>query len=222
MSRRLTLLAAAGAISIIAAACGSDADPVVGGSTTTTVPPDASVVVDWEARTVRGVDAPEGWTVAFCEGDGPILCVSDGDRHVGTIEWLPSPAVDRQVFEGRTLREGLDAIAADQLRTIAADRLEGCGADYRVRGEGPAAVDVGGEDGVRFQLRGSREGADRVVELEVTYATVIGDTLHLLHAGGLEDEGGCLDRMGEFLVDDLERFAPTLDAIAAGSRFDLS
>src|SRR5688572_19387981 len=43
------------------------------------------ITVDWTGRTVDPATV-DGWSLAFCEGDGPFVCVTRGGRHVGAVE----------------------------------------------------------------------------------------------------------------------------------------
>jgi hypothetical protein len=180
----------------------------------------ANASIDWRARTVS-LDAP-GWTVAFCEGEGPFLCVSRDGRHVGSVELLAWPVEDYAAIAsvlsaGRGEGAALEAAAADLLAVLIADRKIGVDPAYEVVGDEPATVPVAGKDGLRSGFRGVRDG--RTLERVVQYRVIDADTLYLLSATGMFVADGGAAPLGEFRLDDLEAFAPVLDRLAAGSRF---
>lgn len=178
--------------------------------------PAAAVTVDWGRRSVsHGAATPDGWHIAFCPGRAPLLCIrgDSGDR--GVVELLSFPTSRIDAFRGGSTADALASVARDNLRTITADRRSGCGPDYRVRRGGPAPAVVAGRPGVRWSLTGSRSGA--VVEREISFATVVGGQLYLLHAAGLEPEG-CLRPESEFRVAAFASFLPTLESLVRTSR----
>lgn len=191
---------------LLLAACGDD-------DTTTTGPdptnPDIGALidleVDWDARTVEG-DAGE-WTVEFCPGEAPFLCVSrDGDL-VGSVELGTFDAPDG----------GLDAWVAGHYESLAADRRDTCEDGYAVDGDPPVPNVLGDHDGISYGYTAS-DGDGTDVERGLGHAAIVGDTLYLLTAHAYTD-GSCVGGAeGEFSdVGAVEDFAPVLAALAAGS-----
>lgn len=217
------------ALALALAACGDGSaeaippttTPTTGAAPTTSVDPAPTIgdaAVDWAARTAD-VDAP-GWEVAFCEGDAPLLCVARDASPVGVVEHLAYPVASVETLAG-ALDDGdataeLEAWAGEHVATFTADRAEGCGDGYEVRGDPVVSASVGGTDGIRYGFTGSVGG--RVVEHAAGFAAVEGERLVLVTASGLADDG-CLARESELDVEDLEAFLPHLAAIAAGSTF---
>ena len=201
---------------VVVSACGgSDGDPKADGpaapSTTTTAaePAAEQLAVDWEARTVTPATVGP-WTIRFCEGEAPLICLHRDGEVAGAIEVNTFP---RDSFADPDLAD----IAAASVRTFQADRKEGCGTDYLVRADpvAPATV-LGDPDGLRYGWTATKEG--RVVERTRTYAATKDDTIVLLVAGALDaDGGGCIPRMHEFTVEGLAAAEPTLDRLASAN-----
>lgn len=217
----------------ILAACGGEADdapvatptteaPAAGGGGGAADDEQPPIAVDWTARTVTPSTAG-GWSVEFCEGESPHLCLSnDGGATVaGAVELSDWPASARHVIKDALERgadgvEALEALGAEAVASLGADRAKGCGADYVVAADEVVRLDVGGHAGVRYGWTARR--GDKAVERVVTYAVIDGDDrLYLLVAGALEPEG-CLARMNEFRLAEIEDVLPVLDRIAAGTR----
>jgi hypothetical protein len=176
--------------------------------------PDAARVVDWERRVVS-LEAP-GWTLAFCEGEGPFLCVERDGRHAGSVELLRTAVADHSILTG-TLRQGgseveaLARAAADLVAIVDADRKGSHGADYRLLSE-QAPATVMGTSGLRLVME-ERLG-DRVIGRIVQYYVIQRDTSYLFSATGMEGGG----MLGEFSSDELAAFGPLFAEVAAASR----
>jgi hypothetical protein len=216
--RRSITRGAAGILVLLGAACdgGSSAHP----GAAAPHGEKAAARIDWASRTVS-IGAP-GWTIAFCEGEGPFLCVSRDGSHIGSVELLAWPVegyetVASMVSAGRSEQEALEAAAADLLATLAADRTIGVDPGYEIVGDEPAVVPVAGKDGLRSGLRGILDG--RTLERVVQYRVIDADTLYLLSATGMFVPDDGVTPLGEFRLGDLEVFVPLLDRVAAGSRF---
>lgn len=227
--------AAAVLAALLTAACGSDAADDPAAAPTTEAPAEgpggddgdgdaaaAPIAVDWTARTVSPSTAGD-WSIEFCEGESPHVCFSnDGGATVtGAAELSDWPASARDAIKaarqkGASEVEALEALGAEAVGSLKADREKGCGADYVVTADESERVDVGGHAGVRYGWTATRGG--KAVERVITYATIDGkDRLYLLVAGALEPEG-CLERMNEFRLAELEGALPVLDRVAAGTR----
>jgi hypothetical protein len=196
-----------------------------GGSTPTAAPaptpPDDvtanAVVVDLASRTL---DLDTGdWTVAFCEGEAPFICVSDGPDHIGVVEYaqwpLTSGVAADTLANGGTTADALTDHARDFLTAMQADRSIGCGDDYHLTASEPTSASVAGQDGIRYGFTADLDG--RTVETVIIHATITGRTLTTFTAAGYEPDG-CLPREGEFSVADLETFTPTLSRLVAAAR----
>lgn len=97
-------------------------------------PPDSAV----EAPDVNGLDAarqliealapsaPDGWTVAPCEGSAPILCITTDDGAYGYAEMLVMPietlGAESPIHVGDSA-DVLEALMSDHLESVTADRL---------------------------------------------------------------------------------------------------
>lgn len=194
--------------------CGDDDD----GAAPPGEPSQPAIVIDWTDRTTP--DDTGEYTVSFCEGDGPFLCFEHDGEFLGTIELVDYDVASLDVIRdalagGASPVEALEAHAADFAANFAADRAEGCGPDYVVTADEVVPMTVGGQPGLRFGWTAQRDGA--VVERVVTYGVITDGTLFSLVAIGLTDDG-CLERMGELPIGELEGLLPTLDRVAAGSK----
>lgn len=154
-------------------------------------------------------DLPNGWTLTHCEGDAPMLCLLDGERHVGFLELgeYPLPAE-----AGDDARAYLDRHVQDFLDAMREDRAVGCPA-LSFEPTPPLEVEVGGQPGVRagFRLVDDR-GAE--VERHVLYWTAVDDTVFSITAPAYA-EGGCMEAMGEFAPADLGLVTLFIDRIVA-------
>lgn len=96
-------------------------------------------VVDWREQRAD-VELPNGWRVAFCEGDAPVLCVTDQGRHLGTVDLGRYPAE-----AGLTLDERIE----DYLRNLERYRTEAC-QDHTFIAAPTAQAVVGGQAGRQY------------------------------------------------------------------------
>jgi hypothetical protein len=172
-------------------------------------------VVDWDGRQVS-LHAP-GWTLAFCDGEGPFLCVARGDERIGSVELLRLPVRDHATIadvlgRGGNESEALEAATVEFLEVVSADRTATFGEAYRLRADPAAPAVVLGRPGVRLVAEGRR--GEHVLERIVQYRVIDRDTVYLLAATGM-DGGGPL---GEFATEDLRSFEPVFGAVAAASR----
>ncbi len=191
--------------------------------TPTAEPTDAPVVQPIVASYAPGAPAtalPDGWTIADCEGDAPLLCVGrEGfDGVVGVLMFESFP-LDRGLAaaDGReAVLEALRANAQLRMESLVEDRAIGCGPTYDGSVEPMADLLVDGRPGVRSGFRAVQDG--EVVEHVVTYATVSAGQMWLLVAESARD-GSCLDdaEMDLFAPDQLASFVPVLDRVVAGT-----
>lgn len=193
---------------ILLAACGRGGDGAVVAAPdpTTTQPPAAlTATVDWRARTIT-VDGDVPFDVNFCDGEAPLLCITDDGTQLGVLELatFPEPVTD------------FDAWASSFYDSIASDRVTGCDPTYALDGEKPVAASFAGAVGVRYGFVGTTDG--NPVERVVGFAINDAGSLRLLVANALADDG-CLHRESELPIDVMDELEPVLAAIAAGSRF---
>lgn len=163
--------------------------------------------IDWDREftpvTVRDM------TIESCEGDGPLVCVTDADdgSHLGAVEHLSFPTEEIE-----DLRD-LKAHIRDFYETITADRLEGCEPGYRIRPRVVFNRAVAGGRGLSYGFDGIAPDG-RVVERTYGVMALRGDVVHIVSAAAYDD-GACLSNEGEFSVAGLKRFEPVLRALAA-------
>ena len=161
----------------------------------------------WDAA-APAVVLPNGWTVTHCEGDAPLLCVTDGDRHVGLVELTAYPTDGTSV----TLPERVE----DFLGTMRDDRAAGCGADHRVPALPTTAAELGGEPAVHYGFDG--RGADGIVHERVRgWMTQRGDTVWVVSANAYAPDGCLANEGGEFQPDDLAFIEDGLDGLVAAT-----
>lgn len=187
---------------LLAGACssGSDKTDESSGDTTTTftIPPRIEASVDWRARTVS-VEGFDQYTIEFCEGAGPLLCVSKpGEDVLGVIELIT--------------RSDRSFNAPSFLADIERDRKQGC-PGYVMRGKSRTA-DLAGVAGTHYSWTGELNG--RTVEHVVGIAAVNNAGLHILVMNALADNG-CLNRESELPLTDATKLEPVLVALAKGS-----
>jgi hypothetical protein len=175
----------------------------------------ADGVVDWDGRAISL--RPAGWTLKFCDGEGPFLCVEQGSEPIGSVELLRLPverhsAVTGVIGRGGSELEALEAVAAEFVAVLSADRKIGHGADYQLRADRAAGQVVLGRPGLRLVVEG--RVADRTLERIVQYYAIYRDSLYLLAASAMPGGGP----LGEFSIDDLKAFEPLFAEVAAASR----
>jgi hypothetical protein len=216
---RPALLFALVGLALLAVACGTSAatpPPDAAPTPVPTVTPDDPtpddgdpLIVDWYGD--FAFDLPNGWTVNKCEGDASIVCFTDGDRHVGTVELGAYALADDYDGDARAY---LLAHAEDFLAGMREDRAVGC-PDLTFESTPPVGVDVGGEPGVKAEFRMvDADGVER--ERHVLYWAVHDGAHYVITAAAYDDEG-CLERLGEFEPHNLGIAAPYLDRIVRDS-----
>ena len=171
--------------------------------------------VDLRAPTATRLSARFG--LQACEGDAPLVCVTEEGVVAGQLELLAFPLDSLPELRGRTGRALLDAHAAAYVRSFREDRAQGCPAGYRVTPLEVRHLDTADGPVVTYGFVGV--GADgRPSELQVQWAGVRGDALVVLSAPAYEADG-CLPPEGTALpVAALEELQPLLDAVVRASR----
>jgi hypothetical protein len=193
---------------LLVAACGRGGDGAVVAApdpTTTAPPVPVTATVDWRARTIT-IDGDVPVDVNFCDGDAPMLCITDDGTPLGIFE-LAS-------FDG--LVDDFDAWARTFFESVESDRVAACDPTYELDPQSPVAASFAGALGVRYGFVGTAGG--RPVERVVGYAINDAGSLRILVANALADDG-CLSRESELPLDAMDELEPVLAAIAAGSVF---
>lgn len=170
-------------------------------------------IVDWTDSS-KVLELGDGWTVAACEGDAPLLCVSKDGVAQGGVEAAsydldsipdidPEDDVDTQL---RALAEGF-------MQAIGTDRAEGCGPDYVFEPIEPTPFVLANLPGMVYGFVGTMPDG-RPSELNLQYATVI-DAQIVTVAAIAYDEGGCpgRDDLGGFTTESLVSFRPYLEEV---------
>lgn len=85
----------------------AEVPPVADGSTAS--------VVDWTRREVT-LDYP-GWEIAFCEGEGPFLCVARGGEPIGSVELMRLPVREHAVISN-VLERSAESTGPPDMATI--------------------------------------------------------------------------------------------------------
>ncbi|HSJ27943.1 MAG TPA: hypothetical protein VLB67_07005 [Acidimicrobiia bacterium] len=218
-------------LALLVAACGGSAtEQTTPSTTTTTTEPTTTTTqptttttqpttgtIDWDDPS-QVVTLPDGWSVARCEGEAPLLCVSRDGAILGLVEWFIADPYTYTIFDPEAEDEtNLRAIAAQFVATFEEDRASGCGTDYVVEQLEPTAIDLGGTPGLAYGFRGTM-GDGTPSELHLQYATLSHERFVLLAAGAY-DEGGCpgKDDLVSFDSAALADFRPHLEALLASS-----
>lgn len=197
-------------LAILLTACnsGGEKDEAATPTTTTVVPTPGFASVDWKARTVEFRKFLMEYSVNFCEGAGPLICVSlDGDV-LGVIELISR--TDGSEFTKMGAPEWSERFIA----SIRSDRKRGCDPGYDLSPDKTIGATVAGRPGFRYSFTGRIK--DRIVERVVGYGTVIKGDLHILVMNALADNG-CLNRESELPLQDAKNLEPVLESMAAGS-----
>jgi hypothetical protein len=185
---------------------------------TTTVP--APTVIDWDDRSTN-VALPDGWTVTYCEGQAPFLCVAKDGDVVGVVEIFIADPLTYDAYDPAADDEtNLRAIAAAFVDAFRDDRAAGCGSDYLLERIDPQLMDLGGVTGLVYGFRGTL-GDGSPSELNLQYASLSHGRLVLLVAAAY-DEGGCpgKDDMISFDSADLDEFGPRFLSLLESAPFD--
>lgn len=171
-------------------------------------PVDPSMSIDWLGEFQLTLD--NGWVVIPCDGDAPMICVADGDQHLGFVE-LGSYSFDDASPDHIA---ALQLHADDFLATMRSDRAAGC-PDLTFEAFGPEEAVVDNRPGLRagFQLTDA-DGTE--VERHVLYWVVRDNVQWSITASGYATDG-CMEPIGEFAPADLAVFEPALGNIVAQS-----
>ena len=213
---------------VLTAACGGDGDgdrgadrPGTTTSSSTTTAADGGEVAevaevdDWLAGDLS-VDLGGGFTLAHCEGDAPILCVTRGSEPKGIVELssFPVASLDLRRALSSGPRAALMAHVDDYLGSLRADRIAGCGDGYTVTPL-PTTITDGPEGPVAsYGFTGARRG-EAISVRTAQWAAIRGEELVLLNLSGYDD-GACVPAEGEGSVADTveveRRLRPLVEA----------
>lgn len=199
---------------LVTACLGNDA---ASNSTGSARPAGSAGLIQW-SDPAHTADLGGGWTARVCEGAGSFLCIEREGVAVGIVEALSYPVTS---FDGLDpavdVSVNLDAFAEGFHDAIGSDRTEGCGAEYGFEVLGPDSFQLAGDPGVFYGFVGMLpDGAPS--ELNLQYATIVGDDLILITAVGY-DEGGCpgRDDLSSWDSIGLSEFRPFLEAALGDS-----
>jgi hypothetical protein len=172
-------------------------------------------------------EAPAGWSVRPCEGNGPLLCMFDGSEQVGTIELFASHIETLPEFAGMLsdaglevgsidyrdpaqaaqIREAFDAFIESNLKTFEEDR------QIRYRGKATFTrlpvedIRIGDMPGVRYGFTVADESG-KLVEKWPSQAAFDGSVLYILVPH--YDEGSFFSFKSLDALDTFEPFVPAL------------
>ncbi|HET9494141.1 MAG TPA: hypothetical protein VFR15_07925 [Chloroflexia bacterium] len=175
-------------------------------------------------------EAPEGWSVRPCEGNGPLLCMFDGSEHMGTIELFASHIETLPEFAGMLRDAGLepgsidyrDPAQAAQIReafdAFIESNLETFEEDRQIRYRGSATftrlpiedIRIGDMPGVRYGFNVADESG-KVVEKWPSHAAFDGNVLYILVPHYDEDSFFSFKSL-----EALEEFEPFVPALLEG------
>ncbi len=213
------------ALTILASACATaDGSPTTTtptttsttqpSTTTTTTTPTTVPAFNWDDR--DSMITVDGWTVGYCDGDGPFLCIDKDGALAGVIEIFLRDPLTYPAYDPTTTDEtNLRALAADFVESFAIDRPAGCGADYLVEAVEPRPFDYSNAPGLVYGFRGTFADGP-VSELHLQYAALSHGRLISLIVSAYE-EAGCpgKDVTVSFDVETLEEFTPVLEQLLA-------
>lgn len=176
--------------------------------------------VDFTALPTEPVVLPDGWTAAACDGDGPLLCFTEGATMQGVVEHLnlalgDQPDLVADLADGVALHTALLRDVDRYHATIRADRAEVC-PDLEYRAAPTVGATVGGNPGVQWGADLVDLATGQVVERTVGFTGLRGDRVDILTGYEL-NEGACGDTEGlqPFHDGGLGRVTPTLVQLVA-------
>lgn len=174
--------------------------------------------IEWGNPDTRVVFDEVGWAIAACEGDGPLLCVEMDGRHVGVVEAAAYPLASMTRLDPSAPSDViLDDFAGHFFDDMSADRRAGCGSDYVFERIEPTPFPLGDTTGIAFGFVGTMADGSPS-ELNLQYATVVGDRIVLVTSAAYDDDG-CpgRDDLGGFRPGELADFRPYLEDVLDGS-----
>ncbi len=156
-------------------------------STSTTLPSFERQAVDWFDPAVVA-EFEGGWAVHACEGDAPLLCV---ERHGDTVGTIDAMAYSMSSFDDLDPSDdaatNLRRFAEGFIESLGDDRAAGCGADYQFTPLDAESFPIGGA-GVFYGFEG-RLANGSPSELNLQYATIVGDSIVTMVAIAYDDDG---------------------------------
>ncbi|HEY9693977.1 MAG TPA: hypothetical protein V6D15_17375 [Oculatellaceae cyanobacterium] len=177
------------------------------------------------------------WRVYACEGNAPLLCVSEKGKFAGTVEMarysikmLPdfrkmltdagispektnyqNPKYKRQILTA------LNAWVANHYAVIAKDRQIGYGSKYSFLPTNPEAVTVGSLPALRYGFTGRQQNGS-LQEHQIGYVAFDGKTLYIIKTGF--DPGGDTGTLKT--ATQLRSFQPHLSKVVTQLRLAFS
>ncbi len=195
----------------LSTACGAAVADPTDGTQGDRPPTSDALIVDWVDPS-RALDVGDGWTVAACEGDAPLLCVSrdgvvQGGVEASAYDLASIPNIDPEDDVDAQLR----ALVEGFTEAIGSDRAEGCGPDYVFEPIAPTPFVLANLPGTAYGFVGTMPDG-RPSELNLQYATIVEDQIVTIVAIAY-DEGGCpgRDDLGGFTSATLAEFKPYLE-----------
>ena len=176
------------------------------------------------------ISALPGWSVGICEGSGPFLCVCSDHGYAGGVELGTYPLERMPQFRADLVVSpdggfsALEALAKDFYQTLEKDRKSrSTGTDYEFSSVTPERVAVGNLPGLRYGFSGFAQNG-RLLERSVHYTTFDSNAVYMIvaHAVSPPPGGRWIERLGEFVDDDLRKFEPSLAEIVKHLRFPLT
>lgn len=201
-------------LALVLLACGGGdddgADTTTSAPTTTTTALDTTGFDQFDWRNPQPLAVGHGWTLADCEGDEPLLCLTHDDGRTARLE--------HRRFQGEIAQVEITAHAARFVEEFTKDRTAGCGSGYQVVPEEHEHLFLADGPALRYGFSGGAGGTASVItERTLQWGALRDGTLVLVTLSGY-NPGSCLSPEGEGLLDDLEELVPSIDALltAAG------
>lgn len=183
---------------------------------------------------LANTSAPSDWQVVPCQGNAPLLCVSDQGKVIGTVEIgvypleknpafqkqleaagiPPGAKIDYQNPQYQTqLLAALKAWATDHYNAIAKDRQVSYGKEIIFSAHPTQAVNIGKLPAIRYGFAGiKRKGG--VQEQHIGHVTFDGNALYVISSAfDPASATGKFDKLEDWAI-----FQPYLNAIASDLR----
>lgn len=138
------------------------------------------------------VEAPAGWSVQPCEGDGPFLCVDEAGQPVGSIEIAvypleTLPAVRQRLVESAHLEPAqarylavLNGWVQEHYQFFRENRQAEYGDRLTFQPDVPEVVQIGTLVGLRYGFSGV-DNSQRVHEAQMGYVGLDQESMYVIH-----------------------------------------
>lgn len=176
------------------------------------------------------ISAPPRWKVEVCEGRSPALCVYSDHGYAGSVELGTYPLERMPRFQADLVASpdggfsALEALAKDFYQTLEKDRKSGLiSTGYVFAALTPERVAIGNLPGLRYGFSGVTPNG-RLLERSVHYTTFDSNAVYTIVAQAVSPPPGgqWIERLGEFIDEDLRQFEPSLAEIVKHLRFPLT